>query len=87
MKTRSTDFNHGATIDEYVVREWHSRLLNELLKGEKGPRIISSGNSMVIAEKLTLSHDPDNPMIRVIEITNGYKKYEYSDLENKNTEP
>lgn len=76
------DFNNGAIMPESEIKKWHNNAV-EAVKNGQAYSTISSGRAMVIVKPIILSHDPDNQIIEVIEITNGYKRYYHNHVEIK----
>lgn len=80
MTTHNFNFNNGAVILPSEIDAWHKQIRDYFLSGKEGVYVKSSGRAMVIGTIERYSHDPDNPVIVIYEIKNGYHKYEYSDL-------
>lgn len=74
---RSFNFGTGVHIDQAQIKKWHEEVLKTLKEGGSYTSR-SSGNSMVIARRVTYSHEPMDEKIEVIEISNGYASYTYS---------
>jgi len=82
-EARYFDFNNGAILSNRDIIGMHQDTLEKIRNGADAYST-SCGRVMVIGKKITFSYDPDNPVIQIIQITNGYEKYEYP-FPNTNT--
>ncbi len=77
--SRSHNFEEGVQVTAGDISDWHKKVLEDLLKDKDATYSHTrSGNGMVFGRR-----DKETGAIRIFEIRNGYKCYDY-DNESEN---
>ncbi len=77
MEFTKFDFNNWAKQFQSHLDQWRKEAVEYISSGKGDSITKACGNSILIATKKTYSHEPDNPIVHIIEVKNGYTEYKY----------
>ena len=80
------DFNKGALLSKSEIKRKHDEILKDMSQSKEKISFIycASGNSIVIGLRDTIDGED---VMEIIEVSNGYKSFEYAKINSKQTTP